>query len=198
MELKTAMWKRIVLLLAVLLFAAGCAYFADRAAYQKFQSYEAAMPVSTVYSNDADIVRISDCEVKDGVYTVTGADPQFVVDASGQEILGIRIMFNLPLLQDTFLQIFLAPVGEGFSEENSVSRTIAAGEKEAEFLIPQREYSAFRFDFEQNVRIDRIYAEKNQHLVLEDKPDIVRMVTVFSIIFLPLCVLILIYKREEQ
>lgn len=191
------MWKRIVLLLAVLLFAAGCAYFADRAAYQKFQSYDAVARV-TVFNDDTDIVKIHDCDVIKGVLTVNGTDPQFEVDAFGKETPEIHVKFIRPLLQDTFLQIYLAPVGEHFSEENSVSRIIPAGEKEAVFEISQREYSAFRFDFGQNVSIDRIYTENDQHFVLEDKPDIVRLVTIFSIIFIPLCVLILVYKRERQ
>lgn len=191
------MWKRIVLLLLVLLFAAGCSYFADRAAYQKFQSYDAVARV-TVFNDDNDIINIYDCDVIDGVVTVNGEDPQFVVDAFGKEASEIHIKFSRPLLQDTFLQIYLAPAGERFSEENSVSRTIPAGEKEAIFEIPQSEYSAFRFDFGQTVSIDRIYTENDQHFVLEDKPDLVRLMIVFSIIFIPLCVLILVYKRERQ
>ena len=196
--MKTAMWKKIVLLLAVLLFAAGCAYFVDRAAYQKFRSYDAVVPVNTVFQDDTDILYLNDCEVKNGVLTVTGGDPHFAVDAFGEEAPRLRIKFKHPLPQDTFLQIYMAPVGEDFSEENSVNRTIAAGEKETVFEIPQREHSAFRFDFGQDVNIDRIYTEKDQHFVLEDKPDFVRLVTVFSIIFIPLCVLILVYKRERQ
>lgn len=192
------MWKRIVPLLAVLLFAAGCAYLTDRAAYQKFQSYYAVVPVNTVFQDDTDILYLNDCEVRNSVLTVTGGDPHFVVDASGEEAYRLRIRFRLPLPQDTFLQLYMAPVGEDFSEENSASRTIPAGEKEAVFEIPQREYSAFRFDFGQDVSIDRIYTEKDQHFVLEEKPDIVRMVIIFSIIFIPLGVLILVYKRERQ
>ena len=189
------MRNRIILILLILFIAAGSSFVIDQAANKGLGSYDAEVFVSNVYNNDTDIISIYDCEIHDGLLTVTGEDPQFVVNAFDQEISKIYIDFVYPILHDTFLQIYLAPVGNGFSEGNSICQTIAAGKKEETFQIPKTEYSAFRFDFGQDVNINKIYTVKEEHFVHENRLNAVRLVAVFSIIFFPLCLLILVKKR---
>jgi len=190
--------KKIILIIAILLIAAGCAYGVDRIANKHFSSYDAEVDTEPVYQNDADIIDIYSCEVVNGALTVTGPDPRFVVSANDMEISRVHIMFNAPVSQNTFLQIFFAPAGAGFSEENSAVRSILAGSQDEVFQIPKTAYSALRFDFEQNVNLDKIYAGRDEHISLEDRVDIVRLIAVFCIIFIPLCILILVKGKPGE
>lgn len=187
--------KGIILLITLLLIAAGCAYGVDRIANEHFNSFDAEVDTASVYQDDADIIWIYSCEINDGAVNVTGPDPQFAVSANDQEISRIHIKFVEPVSSDTFLQIFFAPVGSTFDEQNSTSRTIEAGSQDAFFQIPKTAYNALRFDFEQNVKLDKIYVGKEEHIVLIDQPNYLRLITVFCIVFVPLCVLVLVRRK---
>lgn len=64
--------------------------------------------------------------------------------------------------------------------------------------MPVGSYTFLRFDIEQDVNIRKIYVGNEEHIVLEDKPNAVCIGTVFCILFIPLCALILIITRKKE
>lgn len=191
-------WKRIILITAVLLFAVGCAYGADQLAYQRFHSYNAETEVADIFTDGSEAYGISGCEISDGTVKVTGGDPQFVINTYNMVFSRIHIVFKAPTKEDIQLQVFYVPGGDVLSEQNSAHQEIPAGQEDAVIPVEKTMYSMLRFDFEQDVDIDRIYAGNEEFIVLDYSPNLVCLIAVFSVIFFPLCVLILIKTRKTK
>ncbi len=194
----TRTWKRIILITAVLLFAVGCAYGADRLAYQQFSSYDAETEVADIFTDGSEAFGVSGCEISDGTVKVTGGDPQFVINTYNMVFSRIHIVFKAQTKENIQLQVFYVPGGDVLSEQNSAHLEIPAGQEDAVIPVEKTMYSMLRFDFEQDVDIDRIYAGNEEFIVLDYSPNLVCLIAVFSVIFFPLCVLILVKTRKKE
>lgn len=193
------LWKRILLISAALLIAAGCAYWADRAAYQHFGSYDAETDTRDIFTDGSEAYGMNSCELTGGSMKVTGGDPYFYVNTYDHEFSRVHILFKEPADRDVSLQIFYAPGGI-ISESNSLFWTIHAGQTEDTIPVPMGSYALLRFDIEEDVNIRRIYIGSEGRVVLEDKPNAVCIGSVFCVLFIPLCAFILIItgRKERQ
>lgn len=190
--------KRILLISVALVLALGCAVLADLVIYRNFGYYYGDTDVQSVFTDGSEAFALSGCEITDGVVIVTGIDPQFVISTNDAEFSRIRIIFREPVSQNTPLQMFYMPAGEGFSENSSVLRTITAGVSEEVITLPKAVYSNLRFDFEQNVTIDRILIGNEARIYEEYKPHFGRMGIIFGIIFVPLCIVIIVKTLKKK
>lgn len=190
--------KRILLIPAIFILAVGLAFIADRIAYQHFVAEPADM--RPVFTDGSEAYEVIDCVISDGAVIVTGYDPRFSLHTENTAFSRIHIIFREPVGQDTALQVFYAPVDGFFSEPDSLRRTIAAGTKETTITVPETIYSNIRFDFEQNVVIEKISVGNKEDDALPYQCNFVRMVIIFAIVFIPLCVLILIktYRKSDS
>lgn len=121
----STLWKRILLISAALLIAAGCAYWADRAAYHHFREYDTETDVLDIFTDGSEAYGMNSCEISGGGMKVTGGDPYFFVNTYDHEFSRVHILFKEPVSQTISLQVFYAPEGS-ISQDNSVFHTIAA------------------------------------------------------------------------
>ncbi len=180
---------RILLVAADFILAVCCAWVADSAAYR--------FMMKPIYTTGAEAYNISGCSFVDGVLTIIGEDPQFVVDLPGYTANRIQIRFGEPTKQETALQVFYASPGEWFSEERSVKTVIGAGSKEAVVEVPKVPYAHMRFDFEQGVFLRRINVFDNEAASFQAEARLLRSALVFAEVFVPLLILILVKTRKK-
>lgn len=193
-------WKRIGLILMILLIAASSAYLLDRAAYQHFGTYFSNLTdVYPVFTDGSEAFGLYHCSVSvsDGSVTVLGEYPQFYLFTNGQEFSATHVSFREPVKQEVRLQVFYAPDGQT-TQENSVWVTIQPGTTDEIIPIPKGIYTIIRFDFHQDVMIRRIEIGNAERIVLENKLNPIRAGVIFSVIFFPLLILILMKTRREE
>ncbi len=184
--------KRVLLVLAVFIIAAVCSILADRIVFKNITLYDIGSEEVRIFTDGSEAYDLNSCALEDHVYTVTGADPHFTVFSNNAEFTRVRIVFREPPEQNIALQLFYAPVAEGFSEVNSVHRSVAAGLNEEIITLPQGAYTSLRFDFEQDVTLEGIYISNPQKTEARDyAPHPVRIPVFFCAVFIPLCVLVL-------
>ncbi len=191
--------KRILLISLFFILAVGCAFGADIVAYKSFgYYYDVGIGEASIFADGTEAFGISGCNISDGLVTVTGPDPQFVLPSFNYEFSKVRIVFRQPVSKDTLLQVFFVPIGGSFSEKNSVYKTIAAGLTEVIITLPKAAYTNLRFDFEENVYLDNIYIEKEERVFVEYKPHLIRLAVVFIFVFIPLSILFLIKTCKKK
>ena len=186
--------KRKVLLLLALVLAVICVAAAEMVSYRVCRDGHEITPL--MLSDGSEAYDLNACEFKDGVMTVTGPDPHFTVSSFGQNFSRIRMVFREPLKQDTNLQLFYVSADGSLSEKNSTVRTIAAGKKQESIDIPEDVYASLRFDFEQDVAFEGIYAGEGGMAFLPYRFQPVRAAVIFCVVFTPLCIYIL-YKPKK-
>ena len=185
----TTTTKRVLLILAALVLAAGCAFLADRIIFDNITEKSVTTEEMCLLTDGSEAYDLNGCTLSNHIYTVTGEDPHFTVFSNNAEFTRVRIAFTITPKENVALQMYYAPVMEGFSEENSVSRSIAAGLKEEIITIPDNAYTCLRFDFEQDVIIEGIYVSASVAVETHYAPHPVRITVVLLAVFIPLGVL---------
>ncbi len=186
---------RLVCFFLILVIAVGCTAMMEMVAYRIDQEEYGFK--STVFSDGSEAYGIYGCELVDNTLIITGIDPQFVVNTFEQVFSKIRIIFREPVNQNTLIQLFFVPVGEGASEGNSLRKTIEAGTTQETIEIPKAAYTALRFDIEQSVTFDGIYIGEREWNLRPYQPDPIRIGIIFGIVFVPLSALVLFGKRNS-
>lgn len=189
---------RLILLAAALCVSIFCAYMLDWGAFNYVGNYETKMEESAVFTDGHEAFDILGCEIVDKKVHIIGADPQFAVPASNEEVMRVRIVFSEPVEQDTPFQLFYSLPGVYFSEEYSKTRIIFAETTETSILIPKAIYSFLRFDFDKDVSLDTIYNEYVAKIYYEYRPDTNRIILLSFEIFIMLGAVILIFTRNKQ
>ena len=193
MSLITRMRTRLTLIVLALVLSVLCVLMAEIIAYRVFKD---RYPFTyQVFSDGSEVYGLHACEISDGIMTVTGSDPHFLVSSYGQAFSRIRLEFREALEQDTEVQIYYAPVDGSFSEKYSTKRTIEAGKKRELIYIPRAAYEDLRFDIEQNVSFEGIYIGDQEWTVVPYGLRKLRISIILCIVFIPLCILIL-YKTR--
>ena len=156
------------------------------------------MEGSAIFTDGREAFRIGGCGIMDNQVIITGEDPQFVVSAYEEEVSSIHILFREPVAQDTDLQVYYAFPGGDFSEPDSVRLTIWSGSVDREIAVPWTNYSYFRFDFEQDVTLEGIYAEREKEITLAYQPHGVRIACFAAAVFALGCMLILSVRAWKE
>ena len=188
--------KKALLLVLALGISVACAFLADPVMYSRSSHNE--VEGTAVFTDGHEASGIHGCEIVDGMVVVTGGDPQFVVRASGNEVSMVQIRFVEPVSRDIDLQLFYSYVGEGFSAENSVFRTIRSGSSEGIINIPKANYALYRFDIEQSVWLDSIFEGNEVWVTYSYMPSMVRLILLTLAVFAPLCALLRCVTRKQQ
>lgn len=192
--------KRGLLLAVALVLSAACAFAADMLVYKYSGHFNTVVDDYPILEDGSEAFDFVSCSITDMELTVDGVDPHFTVAALEEEISLVRIRFGEPVVRDTLLQLFYSLPGESFSEKNSVYRTIKTGAAEERITIPKASYSLLRFDFEENVRLEKISIGNETRDYSPYQPHAVRLAVFFLAFFIPLGTLVfkLMKKREPD
>lgn len=188
--------KRLLLIISTFALSFGISLLIDYFAYYYFATKAAEM--ITIYPDDTKIYDVYDCYIENGALTITSDNPRFTLRTDGSEFCRIFISFREPLAQDTTLEVFYVPVGEGFSKQDSKKIIIDTGANEATVMIPKAKYSDVRLEFKQNVIIEGIYIGNEKKDVLPFQHNLIRLAVFFSVIFIPLFSLILLKTSNSN
>lgn len=100
-------------------------------------------------------VGISNYEVGDNAYRVTGEDPQLYLKSEGT-VGGMRILCRANSGEDLPVQVFYAKAGENYTEKHSYQTVIESGRTFCCIPIPLGEYDSFRLDIDGDFTLNEI------------------------------------------
>ncbi len=191
--------KRLVIIFSVMVVSVCFSIMIDRAIYRYDGHYEMLFSGEPIFLDGSEVLYIEDCILEDNRLTITGGDPRFAVNGSGEEISTIQLTFSEPVPEDVGIQVFYEMAGEGMSEKNSRYTTIEAGTTEERVRLPQAVYSVLRFDIEKDVCLQHIYAGTEEKQYMSYKPHVFRLFVFFCSVFIPVCIGVLkLIRRKDQ
>ena len=191
--------KRLVIIFSVMVVSVCFSIMIDRAIYRYDGHYEMLFSGEPIFLDGSEVLYIEDCILEDNRLTITGGDPRFAVNGSGEEISTIQLTFSEPVPEDVGIQVFYEMAGEGMSEKNSRYATIEAGTTEERVRLPQAVYSVLRFDIEKDVCLQHIYAGTEEKQYMSYKPHVFRLFVFFCSVFIPVCIGVLkLIRRKDQ
>lgn len=100
-------------------------------------------------------VGVSNYEVEDNAYRVTGEDPQLYLKSEGT-VGGMRILCRANSGEDLPVQVFYAKAGENYTEKHSFQTVIESGRTFCCIPIPLGEYDSFRLDIDGDFTLNEI------------------------------------------
>lgn len=110
--------------------------------------------LETVIGEDS-YAGVSNYEVEDNVYQVTGEDPQLYLKSEGT-VGGMRILCRANNGEDLPVQVFYAKAGENYAEKHSFQTVIESGRTFCSIPIPLGEYDSFRLDIDGDFTLNEI------------------------------------------
>ena len=99
---------------------------------------------------------VSNYEVQDNLYQVSGEDPQLYLNQIQTSVGGMEILCQTNAQEDLPIQVFYVKPGESYSEKNSFQTTLKAGEASCRIAIPLDTYASFRLDIDGDFTLDGI------------------------------------------
>lgn len=137
-----------VLLLAAIITALGILFYHSLSWHYEMQGEVADLSGLPVKSSGYEVVQAGGKTVRS--FTVTGEDPQFLLEIPQKGIGGIELTFGeIWMAQEPLpVQVFYAKEGETFSEKHSVKGALKAGQKTLLLPVPLGQYGLLRFDID--------------------------------------------------
>lgn len=187
--------KRVFIIVLILIPSFFCAVLLDRVIDMVVTNTREADNRTVIFSNALDAYSVFDCTIDNNTVSVTGADPQFAIRATDDEISMIQIILRNPVAENTTFQLFYDTDGSGFSERNSLFKALSTDETEKTITLPKAVYRSFRFDFESTITIDKICTVKETLTKIESQVNMLRSGVIALVICIPFIIAVLHNKK---
>ena len=138
----------LVLLLSAIIIALGIVFYQSLSWHYEMQGEVTDLSGLSVRSSGYEVVQAGGKTGKS--FTVTGEDPQFLLDVQNIPIGGIELVFDSvwQAQEPLPVQVFYAKAGEDFSEKHSVKGVRRAEEASIRLPVPSGQYQTLRFDLD--------------------------------------------------
>lgn len=154
----------------------------------------AQMPKDYNYLDISSPVSMNNIEEKNGVYTHSQGDPNFVLQLSKSKLTSIAIDFSsqLKLEEGGSVKIYYAEEGKGFTELDSYDPYHISDEQVYFFQIPTNHYSLLRIDVDGDFMEPQILLS-SEPLVLSSVSQSISPMRLILAILIPLAVIAVLF-----
>lgn len=146
--------KRILIILAALLFSAACAFGLDVLLYNNEEHTKSVYEGTPLLFEQRDAISTVNCTLEyndafmDCTLTVTGEDPQIYLPAGESPVSSLDLSFGQPMEYDTQIQLFWPDETGGLSEALSFVGVIPAEAEHYTISLPESTYPFLRMDMD--------------------------------------------------
>lgn len=136
----------IMMLILAVLITMLCSIDIKAILYHNYLSLKAEQQI--INNNEMECIGY---QKQNNVYIADQNDPQLQIIEDNQVISDIEIQFSEELKNTLNIQIYYSVNNEGYNEENSVKKTVLAGEKDANIEIYKKNVTSLRLDIGESI-----------------------------------------------